>query len=71
MSNHQIHCQYFSQEDLLGAGCLDMEMAMKAAEDAMIADLALSFEADGVETVAAEDAFTGKDKPLLARTGRQ
>ena len=37
MPNHQIHCQYFSQEDLLGAGCLDMTMAMAAAEDAMLA----------------------------------
>ncbi len=35
--NHQIHCQYFSQEDLLGAGCLDMTMAMEAAESAMLA----------------------------------
>ena len=35
--SHQIHCQYFSQEDLLGAGCLDMAMAMTAAEDAMLA----------------------------------
>lgn len=34
---HQIHCQYFSQEDLLGAGCLDMEMAMSAAEQALLA----------------------------------
>ncbi len=36
MSNHQIHCQYFSQEDLLGAGCLDMAMAMGAAQNAML-----------------------------------
>jgi ornithine cyclodeaminase/alanine dehydrogenase-like protein (mu-crystallin family) len=35
--NHQIHCQYFSQEDLLGAGCLDLKMAMEAAENAMLA----------------------------------
>jgi ornithine cyclodeaminase/alanine dehydrogenase-like protein (mu-crystallin family) len=35
MSNHQIHCRYFSQEDLLGAGCLDMRMAMDAAEGAI------------------------------------
>lgn len=33
--NHQIHCQYFSQEDLLGAGCLDMNLAMDAAENAI------------------------------------
>lgn len=32
---HEIHCQYFSQEDLLGAGCLDMRLAMDAAEAAM------------------------------------
>ena len=37
MPNHQIHCRYFSQEDLLGAGCLDMQMAMEAAENAMLA----------------------------------
>ncbi len=35
MLDHQIHCQYFSQEDLLAAGCLDVRMAMAAAEDAM------------------------------------
>ncbi|MCB1093981.1 MAG: ornithine cyclodeaminase family protein [Verrucomicrobiae bacterium] len=35
--NHKIHCQYFSQEDLLGAGCLDLHMAMDAAESAMLA----------------------------------
>ncbi len=29
---HEIHCRYFSQEDLLGAGCLDLAMAMDAAE---------------------------------------
>lgn len=29
---HAIHCQYFSQEDLLGSGCLDLAMAMEAAE---------------------------------------
>lgn len=34
---HEIHCRYFSQEDLLGAGCLDIEMAIEAAEKAMIA----------------------------------
>ncbi len=32
---HEIHCRYFSQEDLLGAGCLDISMAVDAAEDAM------------------------------------
>ena len=32
---HEIRCRYFSQEDLLGAGCLDIEMAMDAAEWAM------------------------------------
>ena len=37
MQNHQIHCQYFSQEDLLVSGCLDVGMAMTAAEDALIA----------------------------------
>ena len=35
MLSHQIHCQYFSQEDLLGAGCLDMKLAMDAAEQAI------------------------------------
>ena len=33
--NHEIHCQYFSQEDLLAAGTLDLQLAMNAAEDAM------------------------------------
>ena len=37
MLSHEIHCQYFSQEDLLGAGCLDLRMAMNAAEQSMIA----------------------------------
>ncbi len=32
MSAHEIHCRYFSQEDLLGSGCLDIQMAMDAAE---------------------------------------
>jgi ornithine cyclodeaminase/alanine dehydrogenase-like protein (mu-crystallin family) len=32
MSRHEIRCRYFSQEDLLGAGCLDIQMAMDAAE---------------------------------------
>ncbi|MEK6250031.1 MAG: ornithine cyclodeaminase family protein, partial [Planctomycetales bacterium] len=35
MLSHDIHCRYFSQEDLLGAGCLDVAMAMEAAEQAM------------------------------------
>lgn len=35
MLSHQIHCQYFSQEDLLASGCLDVRMAMQAAEDAL------------------------------------
>lgn len=38
MSNdHRIECLFLSQEDLLGAGCLDLNMAMTAAEDAMLA----------------------------------
>ncbi len=32
MARHDIHCRYFSQEDLLGAGCLDLRLAMDAAE---------------------------------------
>ncbi len=35
MLSHQIHCQYFSQEDLLASGCLDVRMAMQAAENAL------------------------------------
>ena len=35
MARHEIHCHYFSQEDLLGAGCLDITMAMHAAENAI------------------------------------
>lgn len=35
MLSHQIHCQYFSQEDLLASGCLDVRMAMQAAEGAL------------------------------------
>lgn len=35
MARHDIHCRYFSQEDLLGAGCLDIRMAMDAAEQAL------------------------------------
>ncbi len=37
MSNHEIKCRFFSQEDLLGAGCLDIRMAIEAAEKAMLA----------------------------------
>ncbi len=35
-NNNQIECLYFSQEDLLEAGCLDMQMAMNAAETALM-----------------------------------
>lgn len=35
MLAHEIRCRYFSQEDLLGAGCLDIAMAMEAAESAI------------------------------------
>ncbi len=35
MARHDIHCRYFSQEDLLGAGCLDIRMAMEAADQAL------------------------------------
>ena len=35
MASHAIRCHYFSQEDLLGAGCLDIRMAMDAAENAI------------------------------------
>lgn len=35
MENHQIQCRYFSQEDLLGAGCLDLKMAVDAARNAL------------------------------------
>ena len=35
MANHEIRCRFFSQEDLLGAGCLDLQMAMGAAEAAL------------------------------------
>jgi len=34
-SDHAIQAHYFSQEDLLSAGCLDLAMAMDAAEEAM------------------------------------
>ncbi|MDF1853552.1 MAG: ornithine cyclodeaminase family protein [Verrucomicrobiales bacterium] len=35
MDPHSIRCQYFSQEDLLASGCLDMNLAMNAAEESM------------------------------------
>lgn len=35
MEPHEIRCQYFSQEDLLSAGCLDMNLATDAAEESM------------------------------------
>jgi N-[(2S)-2-amino-2-carboxyethyl]-L-glutamate dehydrogenase len=35
MARHDIHCRFFSQEDLLAAGCLDIRMAMEAAENAI------------------------------------
>ncbi len=34
---NRIDCLYFSQEDLLQSGCLDMRLAMSAAETAMLA----------------------------------
>lgn len=34
---HRIDCLYLSQEDLLEAGCLDLNLAMTAAEQAMLA----------------------------------
>ena len=34
---HRIDCLYLSQEDLLDAGCLDLGLAMTAAEQAMLA----------------------------------
>ena len=36
-SDHRIECLYLSQEDLLKAGCLDLNMAMTAAENAQLA----------------------------------
>jgi N-[(2S)-2-amino-2-carboxyethyl]-L-glutamate dehydrogenase len=36
-AQHRIECLYLSQEDLLEAGCLDLNMAMTAAEQAMLA----------------------------------
>lgn len=35
MASHEIRCRFFSQEDLLGAGCLDIAMAMDAAEESI------------------------------------
>ncbi len=37
MPSHDIHCRFFSQEDLLAAGCLDIRMAMDAAAEALAA----------------------------------
>ncbi|NND96743.1 MAG: ornithine cyclodeaminase family protein [Pirellulaceae bacterium] len=37
MSRHEITCRFFSQEDLLGAGCLDINLSIAAAENAIIA----------------------------------
>ena len=36
-NNNRLECLYLSQEDLLEAGCLDIRMAMDAAEKAMLA----------------------------------
>jgi len=36
MNNNHIECQYLSQEDLLKCGCLDLKMAMDAAERGML-----------------------------------
>ncbi|MFK8111616.1 MAG: ornithine cyclodeaminase family protein [Rubripirellula sp.] len=36
MPLHEIKCRFFSQEDLLGAGCFDIRMAMDAAEEAIL-----------------------------------
>ncbi len=36
-NKHRISCRYLSQEDLLRSGCLDINLAMGAAEDAMLA----------------------------------
>ncbi|MCG8601675.1 MAG: hypothetical protein MI807_16150 [Verrucomicrobiales bacterium] len=35
MDSHAIRCRYLSQEDLLSAGCLDMKLAMEAAEESL------------------------------------
>lgn len=34
-ASHEIRCRYFSQEDLLGAGCLDLALAVESAEGAI------------------------------------
>lgn len=36
LTQHSIRCQFFSQEDLLAAGCLDIQMAMEAVEQAIL-----------------------------------
>ncbi len=36
-NKNKVECLYFSQEDFLQAGCLDMRMAMSTAETAMLA----------------------------------
>ncbi len=36
-NKHRIECLFLSQEDLLQAGCLDIRLAMSAAENAMLA----------------------------------
>lgn len=35
MADHSIRCRYLSQEDFIRSGCLDLRLAMDAAEDAM------------------------------------
>lgn len=35
MHPHEIHCRFYSQEDLLAAGCLDIAMAMEATEKSL------------------------------------
>lgn len=37
MTSQEIRCRFFSQEDLLEAGCLDLEMATDTAREAMLA----------------------------------
>jgi len=32
VSDHEIKCRFFSQEDLLGAGCLDIRMSIEAGD---------------------------------------
>ena len=57
MVNHEIRCRYFSQEDLLGSGCLDIRMAMDAAEE---------MASDAVDTV--EDAVTEAEETVEEET---